>query len=332
MKYINIQQASEILSSYNHADALVAIPTETVYGLAANVEHSKAIDNIFRLKTRPANHPLIVHVASHFDIERYVKLNHTAIRIIDKVWPAPLTIVLPKTKYINENITGGQNTVAIRSPNHALAQSLLASINSGLAAPSANKFGRISPTSASHVRQEFMHDNINILDGGDCDIGLESTIININEDNTISILRHGMFDLNILQELADIKLKAQNHNKNKVRVSGDMLSHYAPVAKLHVMDIEHIVHTASVNDVILANKYSFSLAIDSGIKSKLHINMPEHDKPLEYAKFLYSALRQADNICTSMNVNGCIYIEKPACETDLWLAINDRLAKASYIK
>ncbi len=340
LAYINVNQAIEKLNN----GELVAIPTETVYGLAANINIGGAIDNIYKLKGRPNNHPLIVHVHQNFDVEKYAKVNYIAQKLIDNFWPAPLTLVLPKTKYISEYITGGQNTVAIRSPNHILTQEVLGELNCGVAAPSANKFGYISPTKAIHVYNEYInHDmkdiKLSILDGGDCEIGLESTIVYINGDNTITILRHGMLSINELSALVEVKEKPEvkiSKIENTPRVSGELLSHYAPKTNMSILTQQQLIN---FNTVSIGTESFILCFSDTFHQIKLNCeNMRDEyiteyikmlsSNPNEYAHDLYDTLRNADNICQSKKISK-IYIEQIPDNIE-WIAIQDRLNKASH--
>jgi L-threonylcarbamoyladenylate synthase len=338
--YVDVNQA---ISNFNNGE-LVAIPTETVYGLAANIHDEKATNNIYKLKGRPNNHPLIVHVHQNFDLEKYAQICSTAQKLIDKFWPAPLTLVLPKTDLVPEYVTGGQNTVAIRSPKHDLTQKLLAGLDYGIAAPSANRFGYISPTKAQHVYNEYLHHDMNniklsIVDGGDCEIGLESTIVHINSDNTISILRHGMLSLESLANVVEIKEIANNQdNKQKTtkneqtmpRVSGDLPSHYAPKTKLEILTQKQIINLNYLNPnnffIICFNETLHKI-------NNLHNIKPEFThlvdiNPFNYAHDIYDTLRKVDEICQQNNINR-IYIEQIPNSPD-WLAIQDRLNRASH--
>ena len=170
---------------------LVAFPTETVYGLGANAQNPAAVRRIFEAKGRPPNHPVIVHLDSPRYLHRWVReVPDSAARLADAFWPGPLTLVMRRAANVHDVITGGQDTIAIRVPAHPMAQQLLTAFGGGIAAPSANRFGRLSPTRAEHVREEFGESVRVILDGGECQIGLESTIVAF-EDGSVRLLRPG---------------------------------------------------------------------------------------------------------------------------------------------
>src|SRR6516225_3877651 len=171
---------------------LVAFPTETVYGLGANAQNPAAVRRIFEVKGRPPDHPVIVHLDSPRYLHRWVReVPDSAGRLADAFWPGPLTMVMPRAASVHDVITGGQDTIAIRVPAHPMAQQLLTAFGGGIAAPSANRYGRLSPTRAEHVREEFGETMRVILDGGECQIGLESTIVSFESAGTVRLLRPG---------------------------------------------------------------------------------------------------------------------------------------------
>ena len=206
---------------------VVAIPTETVYGLAADATNETAIKKIFSIKMRPLNHPLIMHVCHDWDLHQWVTdIPEYAQHMIRSFWPGPLTLVFnTKEKAVNSLVNGGQNTIAIRSPKHDLTQQLLRKLNRPLVAPSANPFGQISPTTALHVAASFPNEDFLILDGGRCDVGIESSIIQATHHNRYSVLRPGMIDLKTIER----RFSAERPiNQSTPRVSGQLDSHYKP--------------------------------------------------------------------------------------------------------
>ncbi|MCH9757029.1 MAG: threonylcarbamoyl-AMP synthase, partial [Gammaproteobacteria bacterium] len=218
---VNIQQATELLQK----ESIVAIPTETVYGLAARYDSESAIKKIFHLKKRPLSHPLIVHInkpewlntlTNHHP--EYVK------KLIRKFWPGPLTLVLPKSKNVNDLITAGQPTVAIRIPSHPTCLQLLTKLNVPIVAPSANPYCRISPTNAQHVVKYFP-DNAPILDGGPCSIGIESTIVLATNDQHIQILRPGIISQSDIESTANVQCIETDKS---IKAPGNKKKHYAP--------------------------------------------------------------------------------------------------------
>ncbi len=334
IEYINLQQAiSNLLSG-----KIVAIPTETVYGLAANIHNEAAIQNIFTIKNRPITHPLIVHIHNNFDIERYAQINNLAQKIINTQWPAPLTIILGKTSNVSNLITGNQNTVALRCPNHELTQSLLKEVGCGVAAPSANRFGYISPSKAEHVYQEFSCFNydISILDGGECEIGIESSIIKIDNDDNISILRHGMFDVQIFSNIANItdltkiNINIHDNGTNTIKVSGNLPVHYAPSNNLYILKPQNLLDTINKSNdgdvfIIFENSSNILKLIEDTILARIKIiYMP--NLATKYAHNIYNSLREADNYTYETHN---IYLEQIPSTIE-WQAIQDRINKASY--
>jgi len=319
---------------------LVAIPTETVYGLAANASDEKAIKKIFQLKNRPADHPLIVHIASPVlgnSVESFweTKLSEwshdvppEAILLAKQYWPGPLTLVLKKAKQVSSLITGGQETVAIRAPKHPWTIEILQTFNGGLVAPSANRFGRISPTIAQHVLDEFQDSETDhelmILDGGSCDVGIESTILDLSRLDQMGpiILRPGMIlESDICATLGITKLGQKD---NAIRHSGGILGHYAPltqmvsmdVGQLHVEDVgnQKVVIVTFLDTDVLKNQFATS-AIDW-----IHIPLD----PPAVAKQMYQLLRDLDQKGYQK-----IIVDKLPSSIE-WSGIQDRLTRAVY--
>ena len=232
---------------------LVAFPTETVYGLGADAKNPDAIKKIFTAKGRPSNHPLIVHLAAadKFDQDQvdwvpvltpWVRdLSEDALKLVNAFWPGPLTLVFKKDKSVLTELTGGQDTVAIRAPAHPLAQELLRKFKGGVVAPSANRFGKVSPTSAADVRSEFegMLD-LMILDGGDCQVGIESTIIDLSSGDRAVLLRPGLITPSEVFAKTGIKVylpgegNLSEQDATLPRVAGSLRAHYAPTTPLRM--------------------------------------------------------------------------------------------------
>lgn len=238
-----LQKAIKILDN----GGLVGIPTETVYGLAADAENQEAVESIYKAKNRPSNHPLIVHLANAKAIPRWVSdFNEDAKKLTDAFWPGPLTIILKKSDVAKDFVTGGQDTVALRCPSHPVAHQLLKIFDrgqgKGLAAPSANSFGRISPSTAQHVRDDLGEKPEGkvdlIIDGGPCEVGIESTILDLSGD-TPRILREGAIDSD---QISSVIGKPVMHGTvyNSPRVSGTLKSHYAPKHKMEMVSIEDL--------------------------------------------------------------------------------------------
>ena len=257
-------------------DLLIGLPTETVYGLAALASHPKAIAKIFQVKARPTSHPLILHIADYRQLEKWAKdIPQFARNICMHFWPGPLTVILMRTENVCDEITGNRETVAIRIPNHKVALSLLNSLNDGLVAPSANRFGKVSPTSAKHVIDDLGDDVSLVLDGGTCEIGVESTIIDCSSSRP-QILRSGAISIIELEEIGKIKI-AQSDGIS--RASGMLEKHYAPNCRVELVD--------SSQQAL----QRFDEISDQGLTAEII----DFQNDLEmYAKQLYARLRQAD--------------------------------------
>jgi L-threonylcarbamoyladenylate synthase len=329
-----MSQAIEQALVQLRAGGLVAIPTETVYGLAADASNVSAVKKIFQEKNRPADHPLIVHIhdpcsSSQSQAQKddaWAELLSTwssdvpaqALILARHFWPGPLTMILPKAKGVLDEVTGGQETVGLRCPNHPIALELLKSFQGGLAAPSANRFGRISPTSAQHVRDE-LSDDVLIIDGGPSEVGIESTIVDLTRLATHGpvILRPGMISQEQIE--ASLGLKAGiGHATGGPQVSGSLSAHYAPRTKMiFVKDIQDSTHAQHVAWVHFLGSQLPKLFANTHVSA---LTLPE--TPQEVAKDLYALLRKVDGL-------GCDLI----CFDNLpsgsnWYAIADRLTRA----
>lgn len=297
---------------------IAAIPTETVYGLAGNASDTQAIRQIYALKQRPLDHPLIMHISKDDDIRRYaIEIPDYVYPLIQEFWPGPLTIVLQcDLKQINPLVTAGQNTIALRCPQHPLAQRLLQNLPFPLVAPSANPFGKVSPTSAQHVQQSFPDADLLILDGGRCPVGIESTIVLATNPKGYRILRHGHIDS------AQLSATLPNHAliaeaKDTPRVSGNLLTHYQPTKPLYYFtEVEHAVAFCKQHlDTYVISCHPLSL-----FQTNQGIMLPE--EPNLWAYELYEQLRLADH---SMAKNILITLppEEPA-----WQGTRERILKA----
>ncbi|MEY3516073.1 MAG: hypothetical protein RIS67_290 [Pseudomonadota bacterium] len=303
-----IAEAVAILRS----GGLLAIPTETVYGLAADARNAEAVARIFALKGRPSDHPLIVHIAGTDAIEAWAStIPESAKQLATHFWPGPLTLILKKRSDVPDAVTGGQDTVGLRSPDHPLTLSLLRAFGGGLAAPSANRFGRISPTSASHVRDEFGENAPPILDGGPCPVGIESTIVDLSQSPP-RILREGHIRreqlLPFLPELQSGLVTASP------RVSGSLDAHYAPRTPMRMLERRRLIEVAA------DEPHCVLLALESLPSGTQGISLPIQSEA--YAQGLYAALRELDS-----RFAACILIEQPPSGPD-WLAVNDRITRA----
>ncbi len=321
---------------------LVAMPTETVYGLAADATNDDAVRKIFAAKGRPANHPLIVHVSKADDLSRWVRdLPVDAKRLIDAFWPGPLTLILKKTDAISFVVTGGQDTVGLRCPAHPVAEALLMQFEkngSGIvAAPSANKFGHVSPTTAQHVRDEFgdmMNNGISLIDGGACQVGIESTIIDFSRGAPV-LLRPGAISAEaIFAAIGVMPLSRDSNTKtNAPRVSGDLAAHYAPRTPLTLLPNAEVFSAADAH--LTAGRRVAVLAfaakpkvmpspVGVGVRNArplLWIQAPKN--AADYARDLYANLRTLDAAGTE-----AILVEAPPLDS-AWNAVNDRLTRAA---
>lgn len=289
---------------------LVAIPTETVYGLAADARNPQAIHRIFALKGRPTDHPLIVHIADATQLPQWATgIPDTAYRLADMFWPGPLTLILKKHADVPDAVTGGQDTIGLRCPDNAITLALLRQFSGGLAAPSANRFGRISPTTAEHVRAEFGDDTPLILDGGACTVGIESTIVDLSR-NPARILREGSVRREqLLPFLPDL---IAGTDAQSPRVSGSLEAHYAPQTALRLRSRSEIEADGDGDAVVLA--------LDSLPFGRSGLALPAQADA--YAQGLYAALRALD----AMHAR-CIWLERLP-ESPAWLAVRDRVARA----
>lgn len=292
------------------AGRLVAIPTETVYGLAADARNPEAVRAVFALKGRPADHPLIVHIAGAERIDDWaVDVPQAARALAERFWPGPLTLILKKRADVPDAVTGGQDTVGLRCPDNALTLALLREFGGGLAAPSANRFGRISPTDAAHVRAEFGDATPLVLDGGPCKVGIESTIVDLSR-SPARILRHGRISFeHLLPFLPDLQ---SGTDAGSPRVSGNLAAHYAPRTPMRLTDRAGVEAMAGTAAALLAMG-----ALPAGGRG---LALPEN--PPAYARGLYAALRALDAMGAAE-----IVVEQPPQGPD-WLAVNDRLRRA----
>lgn len=299
---------------------VVAIPTETVYGLAADATNEAAIKKIFSIKKRPLNHPLIMHVCHDWDLNQWVTdIPEYAQHMIRSFWPGPLTLVLNiKEKAVHSLVNGGQNTIAIRSPKHDLTQQLLRKLNRPLVAPSANPFGQISPTTALHVAASFPNEDFLILDGGRCDVGIESSIIQATHHDGYSVLRPGMIDLKTIEGRF---LNQRPLNQSTPRVSGQLDSHYKPQKKLYYLDdwgqLENHAH------LLKGKIYTISISEHTPKDEKFHHQFPDDEQIVAYQ--LYDELRYADQSEADV-----IVIEMPPNQIK-WCAIREKILKAGQL-
>ena len=321
---LHVQQAAEALC----AGDLLGLPTETVYGLAADASNEKAVAKIFEAKGRPSNHPLIVHVATAEAVNRFVsEVPDFAIQLMTQFWPGPLTLILPRRPDQAAAAAGGQNSVGVRCPSHPVALAVLNACAAkgvwGVAAPSANLFGRVSPTSAAHVQSEF-GDALLILDGGECDVGIESTIVDCTRGVPV-LLRPGQISRMQIEQACGLKLVSpESLDSEAPRASGTLASHYAPSAQVRLMS------SADWHKALLAlGPHTQNLALWSQEKPAEELKgaglfwraMPVSAD--QAAHDLFSVLRDFD----ARGVR-TIWIETPP-DTPEWEGVRDRLNRAA---
>jgi len=309
------------------AGKIVAFPTETVYGLGADISIPSAVNRIFEIKERPANHPLIIHFSQVSQLEYWAQEIPRSARLLAKhFWPGPLTLILPRTHHVSLNVTGGQDMVGLRIPDHPTARALLDAMGPerALAAPSANRFGRISPTTAAHVFDELGHKVDMILDGGLCRIGLESTIVSF-KDNSVIVLRPGGIPLTKLTEVLDEEVFLSEREQSDIRVSGSLHSHYAPLTPLEIWPNTSLwkrsseIKALGLHPILVG--WSAEFLTKGKNKSFLYFSMP--NEPTAYGRQLYTTLRWFDN-----GQYDHLLLEAPPNNPD-WMAISDRLQRAS---
>ncbi len=323
-----------------NAGELVAFPTETVYGLGADASNPAAIARLYTLKGRPSDHPVIVHLPHGADAAYWVNgaLPSQARALIDAFWPGPLTLILKRASYIPQVVSGGQESIGLRCPAHPVAQALLqalqdsSSMPRGLAAPSANRFGRVSPTTAQHVRDEFGA-AVSVLDGGACSVGIESTILDLSRAYPV-VLRAGQISVAQLAEvLGDLpkqpngaetgdRAAASQRDEATPRAPGTLKAHYAPRIPLFLLNANEITEALEQR----TPDERVALIAPEPSRWSLHANVvvvAAAAEPQVYAHDLYRLLRQLENAGVQ-----CILVEKPPASL-AWAAINDRLSRAA---
>ncbi|NEZ04734.1 threonylcarbamoyl-AMP synthase [Wenzhouxiangella sp. XN201] len=307
-----LERAAELLAR----GELVAVPTETVYGLAGDAANAEAVRRIFAAKGRPADHPLIVHLPGSETMNDWAReVPESARRLARAFWPGPLTLILPKADHVADVVTGGQQTVGLRVPEHPVTLKLLKIFGRAVAAPSANRFGRISPTTADHVISEFKgRDTVAaVIDGGPCDIGVESTIVDCSGARP-RVLRPGMIDLDQLSRVLGAAPILADEREGP-RAPGRLPSHYAPETKLELVDAE----TLSTPDA-----HAAVLALDDTPNPGGFMAWQSLPKdPTAYARGLYAVLRRLDDLGAER-----ILVQRPP-EQSAWSAIRDRITRAT---
>ncbi len=316
----------ELCKQALESSKVIALPTETVYGLAGNALDDVALSSIFKIKGRPLFNPLIIHIDCVESAEKYATFNSLASQLVDEFWPGPLTIILPKKGIIPDLVTANLDSVAIRCPQNPTFLKLLKALSFPLAAPSANPFGYVSPTTAQHVKTS-LGDKIDIiLDGADCTIGIESTIVDLRDPNKPKILRPGPISKEALECLTNIKFEQKcASDEKKLRGPGMLKSHYSPKSPLEIIPLN------SLKDLISSgNKLKFAFIFQKRPKETTLEEQPniywlsKEGSTLEIAHNLYQLLRTVDTLNYQK-----IYIEAINENEGLKAALKDRLSKAA---
>jgi L-threonylcarbamoyladenylate synthase len=295
---------------------LVAFPTETVYGLGADASNPAAVARIYEVKGRPAGHPVIVHIGDVGQLDRWAReIPETATRLAERFWPGPLTLVLRRARGVSDELTGGEDTIGLRIPGHPVALQLLREFGGGIAAPSANRFGRISPTTAEHVRSDLGSEVDLILDGGPCEIGVESTIVDLSRRRPV-LLRPGRIGTGDIAATLGVALHSRD--SDAPRAPGTLTAHYAPRQPLRLIESdqwERSVQGTSHGRGVLSFR-----SPPEGDMSTMWIEASRQAQ--RYGHDLYANLRALDS-------SGCdqILVEEPPAAAE-WAAIRDRLGRA----
>lgn len=313
----DIAEAARVLGR----GGLVAFPTETVYGLGADAADAAAVARVFQVKGRPASHPLIVHLAGVGQLSDWAgDVPDVARRLAERFWPGPLTLVLRRGSRVALEATGGLQTVAVRVPAHPVALALLAAFGGGVAAPSANRFGSVSPTTAEHVRTELGDGVDVVLDGGRCEVGVESTIVDVTGD-VPAVLRPGGVTREDLEAHLGHALAVPS--TSRVRVPGQHPSHYAPRARVVLVPAEDVIAEAEV-----ARQRGHRVGVlvppsAAGVAVKAHAQIAVPASTAAYARGLYEYLREFDR-------QGCdLIVASTPADEGLGLAIANRLRRAA---
>ncbi len=311
------------------AGKLVAFPTETVYGLGGDAENAAAIADIYAAKGRPANHPVIVHVAPEADISYWAaEVPAEARALIEAFWPGPLTLILKRAAHVPAAASGGQDSIGVRCPSHPVAQALLREFKGGkggIAGPSANKFGHVSPTTAEHVRDEFGSDADSlvdyILDGGPSEVGIESTIVDLSRASTHGavLLRPGQISVD---QIAAVLGKAPSApDVAAPRASGTLDAHYAPHTPVAQVSAEQLAETVKE---LVGRQYKVAVIYRTVEIISLHASIAMAQEADQYAHDLYAALRDMDHR------HADVILVEATPSTPAWQGINDRLRRAAF--
>jgi L-threonylcarbamoyladenylate synthase len=326
IEILALDQAVSILKM----GGLVAFPTETVYGLGADAENVEALDRLYTVKGRPKGHPVIVHIADAAQLAQWaVDIPEQAHQLAQAFWPGPLTLILKRNSRVPDAVTGGQDTVGIRVPDHPIMLALLRAFGGGVAGPSANRFGRLSPTSAVHVHADLGDDVDLVLDGGECTVGVESTIVAFQDGQSV-ILRPGMITAEqieaVIQQETPKKPENTQHASTVSKAPGTLASHYAPLTPVELVASEHI--EAMVQSYLMKQMRLGILGLQEVPASFInYVQVVWHrmeNQPDAYAQQLYAQLRLFDGLRLNR-----ILVEQPP-EEGHWAAITDRLKRAAY--
>lgn len=313
MSFSNIDEI-KLAAKYIQEGKVVAFPTETVYGLGANALNPIAVTKIFELKKRPTFDPLIVHISDISEIQKLTSSNDERVyKLAKKFWPGPLTIILPKSKIVPDIVTSGLSTVGIRIPNNEIALDLIRYSKCPIAAPSANKFGKTSPTSAQHVKKQLPNVDY-ILDGGRTKVGIESTIIKLN-DKGFEILRNGIITKEEIESI--IPYHSETNTKDSITAPGMLKSHYSPDKPLYILGETNIRIRREE-----AGLLSFTQKDIEGYKEVIVLS-PNQDLK-EYAVNLFASIHKMEETDVKF------IVVEPVPEKGIGIAIMDRLRKASY--
>ena len=305
-----VRRAADLL----RAGGLVAFPTETVYGLGADASNAKAVARLYALKGRPAEHPVIVHFASPEKAFSWAReVPESAKALAKRFWPGPLTLILKRSSQAGDFVTGGQETVGVRVPSHPVARELLTAFGGAIAAPSANRFGHVSPTTALHVRSDYEQGIDLVLEGGPSEVGIESTIVDLSGSAPV-LLRPGAITRGQLEEVLGVQMKEKG--ADSPRHSGGLQRHYAPRTPAR------LVPTYDLDKEILKGKDKVAVLAFSRPDERVDFWLRMPRDPHAYAQRLYAALRELDSAHCEL-----ILVEAPPAGPE-WAAVRDRLERA----
>lgn len=320
MQHVTPEQIAAAVDALRRGE-LVAFPTETVYGLGADASNPAAVRRIFAAKGRPADHPVIVHLPHADWLEQWAShVPERAWRLATRFWPGPLTLILPRAAHVLDVVTGGQPTVGLRVPDHPVAQALLQAFGGGIAAPSANRFGRVSPTRAEHVRAELGNAVAVILDGGPCRVGLESTIVDLSGPQP-AILRPGAITAQQIE--ATLGEPVHTPARSRTRAPGTLPSHYAPVTPVELVADEQLEKRARAwrregrRVAVVARRPAPADLAEVPWRA-----LP--DDPQGYGHALYATLRELDAL------RGDRILVARVPDDEAWTAVRDRLTRAAH--